>query len=587
MSKENKVNILVVDDNEANRIAMQATLDDLDENIISVENGKKALRRLLDDEFAVVLLDVDMPVMDGFEVATLMRKVQKLKHTPIIFITALYQHESHIAKGYELGAVDYIFKPMEPEILKAKARFFIELHRMTAEVKKQAELLQETNLKLDDLNLNLERRVEERTRQLKEAVDKLEIEIVERKRVEGEREEALIREQNARTEAENANRLKDEFLATLSHELRTPLNAILGWVRILNSGKADTETAAKAMETIERNAKIQAKLIEDILDVSRIISGKFPFRLDVLTLDNILKSSIETLLPVIQAKNIDLQVTVDENISPIVGDSTRLQQAIWNLLSNAVKFTPSGGKVTANLQQSVETIRLQVSDTGQGIEPEFLPYIFDRFRQADGSMTRKHGGLGLGLAIVRHVVESHGGKVMAESPGVNQGATFTLEFPRKTLHTPNEKPSEFTSANKNPTSNELLLMLEGLRVLVVDDQTDTRELTCFMLSERKAEIEAAESVQKALEILTYWNPHIIVSDLGMPDEDGYFLIQQLRNMNDGKQIPALALTGYAFNEERERALKMGFQGFLTKPVNPEILVAEVVKLIAARAKTVM
>ncbi len=585
MEEKTKVNLLLVDDNEANLIAMRAILEDLNENLVTVNSGKKALRRLLDEEFAVVLLDVDMPLMDGFEVAALMRQVQKLQFTPIIFITALYQNESNIAKGYSLGAVDYIFKPVEPEILKAKARFFIDLYRMTAEIKQQADLLRETNSKLDDLNLNLERRVEDRTAQLQTAIANLEIEIAERKRVEREREELLVREQSARADAEAANRLKDEFLATLSHELRTPMNAILGWVKIINSGRADPETAATAMESIERNAKVQAQLIEDILDVSRIISGKFQFQLEIITLETIIKATIETLRPVLEVKNIELQLDIEREGAPMLGDSTRLQQAIWNLLSNAVKFTPDSGRIIVSLRQDQAAMRLQVRDNGQGIDPAFIPFIFDRFRQADGSMTRKHGGLGLGLAIVRHIIEMHGGSVWAESEGAGKGATFTVEFPLQIIAQNNLKTTGMAAQSlvHQPLFNHQ--NFDGLRVLVIDDSADTLELTCFLLTQHRAQVEAAGSVKEALEILQTWQPHLIVSDLGMPDQDGYNFITQLRSSNNGEQIPALALTGYALHDERERALSKGFQGFLTKPINPDEFISEVAKLTYPQSKT--
>lgn len=586
MNEKTKVNLLLVDDNEANLIAMRAILEDLNENLITVNSGKKALRRLLDDEFAVVLLDVDMPLMDGFEVAALMRKVQKLQFTPIIFITALYQNENNIAKGYALGAVDYIFKPVDPEVLKAKARFFIDLYRKNAEIKYQAALLADSNQKLDELNADLERLVNERTGQLRAAVEELQHENNERKKAEEAREELLVREQKARAEAETANRLKDEFLATLSHELRTPMNAILGWVKIINTGRADAETTVSAMESIERNAKLQAQLIEDILDVSRIISGKFQFQLDVVTLDTILKATAETLRPIILAKNIDLQIEIEGEVAPMDGDSMRLQQAIWNLLSNAVKFTPDGGRVTVSLRQDNSAMRLQVRDNGQGIEAEFLPYIFDRFRQADGSMTRKHGGLGLGLAIVHHIVEMHGGKIWAESPGVGKGACFTVEFPRHQVAFENNGAHEAGAPVFLRPAADKLQMLDGLRVLVIDDSDDTLQLTCFLLTQRHAQVEAAASVKQAFEILQDWQPHLIVSDLGMPEEDGYQFITQLRSTNQGEQIPVLALTGYALNEERERALSKGFQAFLTKPINPDEFISEVAKLTYTQTKTV-
>ena len=579
MPEKKKVNLLLVDDSEANLIAMRAILEDLDENLIAVDSGKRALRTLLDQDFAVVLLDVDMPLIDGFEVATMMRQVQKLRHTPIIFLTALYQNESAVAKGYALGAVDYIFKPIEPEILKAKVRFFIELYRKSAEITEQSELLREANRRLDDLNLNLERRVDERTAQLETAIADLEREIAERKLIERERERLLHSEQAARAEAERANRLKDEFLATISHELRTPLNSILGWIKILNEG-ADKDTAERALEVIDRNARAQAQLVEDILDISRTVSGKLPLQLDAADPRLIVEAVIETVRPTLTSKKLKLETDIGAEVTPLTADAMRLQQVIWNLLTNAIKFTPNGGQVWLSLQQQNERLRLEVRDSGEGIDKDFLPFVFDRFRQADGSTTRRHGGLGLGLAIAQSVVEAHNGTIQVTSEGIGKGACFTVELP--VIAPQPEAGSRPQSGAK--TSAEEAALLAGMRVLIVDDHEDTRDLLRFILSEREASIQTAASVEEALTIVRDWQPHLILSDLGMPDSDGYQLVKKLRSTNGTGQIPVVALTGYAMDEERMRALAMGFQGFLTKPVNPEKLISLLVDFRQRRAQ---
>lgn len=579
MPEKKKVNLLLVDDSEANLIAMRAILEDLGENLISVNSGKRALRTLLDQDFAVVLLDVDMPLIDGFEVATMMRQVQKLKHTPIIFLTALYQNESSVAKGYALGAVDYIFKPIEPEILRAKVRFFIELYRKSAEIAEQAELLRETNRRLDDLNLNLERRVNERTEQLEIAVADLEREIAERKLIEKERERLLQSEKAARAEAERANRLKDEFLATISHELRTPLNSILGWIKILNEG-ADAETAERALEVIDRNARVQAQLVEDILDISRTVSGKLPLLLETVDPKMIVETVIETVRPTLKSKKLTLETDITDEVTLLTADATRLQQVIWNLLSNAIKFTPDGGQVWLTLQQQNGRLRLEVRDSGEGIDKDFLPFVFDRFRQADGSTTRRHGGLGLGLAIAQSVVEAHNGTIQATSEGTGKGACFTVELP---VVAPQSEAESRPQSGAKINAEEAAL-LAGMRVLIVDDHEDTRDLLRFILTEREALIQTAASVEEALTIVPDWQPHLILSDLGMPDTDGYQLVKQLRSTNGTGQIPVVALTGYAMDGERMRALAMGFQGFLTKPVNPEKLISLLVDFRQRRAQ---
>src|SRR5882724_2550546 len=417
MSTVQKTNILLVDDRQENLMALEAILSSLGQNLIKANSGREALRQLLNQEFALVLLDVQMPDMDGFETAAIIRERQRLQHTPIIFLTAINKDEKHIFKGYSLGAVDYVCKPFDPEVLKTKVKVFIEQFRRTAEAKSQANQLRQSNQELDVLNEALEKRVRERTSQLEAINAELSNEIAERKRMESEREEILIREQQARLQAEKANRVKDEFLATLSHELRTPLSSILGWTRLLGGGKLDGETSARAIETIERNAKAQAQLINDLLDVSRIVAGKLQFDIRPVDLSRVITSAVDAVSPAAHAKDINLDFAHDNRYISVLGDADRLQQVVWNLISNAVKFTPPKGRVLIKLWDENNLAKIEVTDTGQGIDPEFLPFVFERFRQADGSSTRKHGGLGLGLAIVRHLVEMHGGGVEVSSEG--------------------------------------------------------------------------------------------------------------------------------------------------------------------------
>ena len=394
----------------------------------------------------------------------------------------------------------------------------------------------------------------------------------------------LASEKLARSEAERANRLKDEFLATISHELRNPLNAIMGWAHMLQLGKLNEANMERAVETIYRNAKSQSQLVADLLDVSRIISGKL--RLDVRTVDliYIVNAAIDSIRPASEAKGIRLQTILDPAAGPISGDADRLQQIVWNLLTNAVKFTPKGGKIQVRVQRIDSHVEIIVSDSGIGISKEFLPYVFDRFRQADGSTTRIHGGLGLGLSIVRQLVDLHGGSASVESEGEGKGATFTITLPF--VGVINQKETE--SANPTPGEEivtfEGLPSLEGLKVLVVDDEADTRELIREVLKECGSEVVMSRSAAEALEALEQHHPDILISDLGMPDEDGYSLISKIRALppERGGQIPAAALTAYARAEDRLRVLRSGFQFHLPKPVDSAELVTVVASL-AGRA----
>ncbi|MBD1821132.1 PAS domain S-box protein [Cyanobacteria bacterium FACHB-DQ100] len=377
--------------------------------------------------------------------------------------------------------------------------------------------------------------------------------------------------QQAQLQAEAANRMKDEFLAVLSHELRTPMNPILGWARLLQKGTLDAERTATALATIERNAQLQVQLIEDLLDIARILQGKFSLNPYPVNLASTIEAAIETVRLAAESKNIQIQAQFEANMGSVLGDAGRLQQVVWNLLSNALKFTPTGGQVEIQLTKIGSQAQIQVRDTGKGIKPEFLPYVFDTFRQADSSTTRTFGGLGLGLAIVRHIVELHGGSVKAESLGEGQGAIFTVQLPLL---------SEASPEIKTKTAPQPALALAGLRVLVVDDEADTLELSQFILETAGAIVIPAVSAANALQQFEQAQPDVLVSDIGMPQMDGYTLISQIRSqLPEGKQIPAIALTAYAGEINQQQVLAAGFQLHLVKPVEPEQLVEAIAQVL--------
>ncbi|HEY0101070.1 MAG TPA: response regulator [Pyrinomonadaceae bacterium] len=736
LAETQKINILMVDDSPTNLLALEAILQAPDRNLVRAASGDEALRYLLEGEVAVILLDVYMPGIDGLETAALIRGREKSRDIPIIFLTADSTGNRHIARGYSLGAVDYILKPVDPDILRSKVAVFVELYKKTEEIKRQAALLHEKNIELENANLQrlgklidlgqelaAERDPEQvlekfcsaareivgaehagvgvldehggslryychcdvcergddnvnapqvsesvlgqliaegRPLRLSEVAQTLEAEhlssphvsmqsflgapilsparaygwlyltnkldaeefseaderlavtlatqvsasyenarlyteaqrhatelqqeVTERKQAEEERARLLIREQAARAEAERANRTKDEFLATLSHELRTPLTAILGWTHLIRGGNLDMSMMARALETIERNARSQSQLIDDLLDVSRIITGKLALDFHPVELSAIIEATIDTVRPMAEAKSIHVKPQLKTSHCMVSGDPARLQQVVWNLFSNAVKFTPEGGHVEVGLKCDERHVELEVRDTGQGIAPEFLPYIFDRFRQADGTTTRKHGGLGLGLAIVRHLVELHGGAIRAVSDGDGQGATFTLSLPLASGAQASGNGAPAPDAATEVEAHGSLAksaVLEGLRILVVDDEADTRELVQEVLGRQGAEVQTSGSVAEALRTLAQWQPDLLVSDIGMPFEDGYELIRRVRKLyGDGArgQIPAVALTAYAGVEDSKRALAAGFQMHLAKPVDPKALISTLARL---------
>jgi signal transduction histidine kinase len=457
-----------------------------------------------------------------------------------------------------------------------------ELKAANQALRQQITARQQAEKEVRLLNAELEQRIAERTREL-ELANQV-------------KEELLIREQTARAEAETTNQLKDEFLAVLSHELRTPLNAIMGWAQLLRTRTFPAQTSAQALETIERNSRSLARMIDDLLDVSRIIRGKMHLSVGLVNLQTAVQMAIETIRPAADAKSIQIHFSIsDQQAGPspypvlpaeanksglisrdresafqLLGDLDRLQQVIWNLLSNAVKFTPVGGRVEIRLGQTSDHLELQIQDTGQGIAAEFLPHVFDHFRQADSSTTRSQGGLGLGLAIVRRLVELHGGQVQASSAGMDQGSIFTVTFPR-TLTTTVTVPVATTAlpqrSNAAPNTIHHPEALAGLTLLVVDDEVEARNLLATALAQYGAKVESAANVPEAIAAFRTARPDVLISDIGMPEQDGYTLIQHIRN-----------LTAYVSAEDRLRALEAGFQHHLPKPVDPDELVLAIVRL---------
>ncbi|MFL6604643.1 MAG: response regulator [Steroidobacteraceae bacterium] len=526
----NRARILIVDDLPEKLLVYSTLLEDIDAEIIQARSGTEALKRVLEGSFAVILLDVNMPDIDGLETATLIRGHRNGRHTPIIFITA-YADELQTARGYALGAVDYILSPIVAPVLRTKVQVFVDLSNAHAALARS--------------NQELETRVKERTAEL-----------------------------------EQLSRLKDEFLATMSHELRTPLNAIFGWVTLLRTRRLDEPTQERALETIERNARAQKRLIEDLLDVSRIVTGKVALEIMPVDPRRVVEAALETMAPAAQAKQITVVPLLDTGVATVRGDFARLQQIVCNLLSNAIKFTPSGGKVDVCLAHRNEEAEISVSDSGQGIKPEFLPLVFDRFRQEDGSISRRHGGLGLGLAIVRHLVELHAGSVEAFSAGEGKGSRFVVRLPTRL------GAAKGSAADEVVPSHTTSSMLAGVRLLVVDDEASARDLIANVLQGYGAEVCLAESGQAALTKLFEQRPHVLVADLGMPGMDGYALIEQVRALDPdfGGQTPAIAVTGYASPLDRLRALQAGYQNHVAKPVEPQELAIVIASLTGRSAQ---
>jgi PAS domain S-box-containing protein len=740
------VNVLLVDDHPENLVALEAILGELGQNLVRANSGEEALRCLLHQDFAVILLDVQMPGMDGFETANLIRQRPRSRNTPIIFLTAFNTSDDFMVKGYSLGAVDYLFKPLNPAILTSKVTVFVELFQKTAEVERQSAQLQQINSELkrseerfrllsncspvgiflmdtagrytyanpscraicgfsvqeewqtdwtnyihtDDRQQALadwssciqqgepysnEFRIEPpdlipfasdqfpdvkwvHVRSSPMHSDQGELlghvgtieDITDRQQAEINRAQ-VIREQTARQQAEAANRMKDEFLAIVSHELRTPLNSILGWAQMLLNRKLNESTTERALQTIERNARSQAQLIEDILDVSQIIRGKLRLTKQPVKIASLIEAVIETVGPAANDKSIAIETDFDHTAEKVYGDSERIRQIIWNLLSNSIKFTPEQGRVTIKLSRinqaehesqyqlknqhsaysplyeieppaspiAAEYAQIQIADSGIGISPSFLPYVFDRFRQADSTTTRPYGGLGLGLAIVHHLVEQHHGTIWVESAGEGQGSTFTVNLPLfistplgsenvelksadlygAEPHKSESYPAQINFQNggnsleNSQINNESSILrnslstgnkdinsvLEQIQILVVEDHHDTREFIAMVLQEVGATVATVASVRAAIRSLEQFRPDVLISDIGMPLEDGYMLMRKVGKVMSSRSIPAIALTAYARAEDQNQALAAGFAFYVTKPFEPQTLIDTIAKAV--------
>ncbi|MGH9415449.1 MAG: ATP-binding response regulator [Terriglobales bacterium] len=532
------LNILLVDDQPARLLSYETVLAGLGENLVRANSGREALELLLKLPFAVVLVDVVMPELDGFELAAMIRAHPRCRRTAIIFISGIMVEDAYRLRGYDLGAVDYVSVPVIPEILRAKVAIFAELYRKSAE--------------LEQLNAELEARVAERT----------------------------AASDAARREAEQANLLKDEFLATLSHELRTPLNAITGWTHLLAGGQLDATEQRQAVEVIQRNAFAQARLMADLLDVSRILAGKLRLELQPAKLAAAVDAALTALHPLLESRHITLHYDNQPDLPPLRADPVRLQQIAANLVSNAAKFAAPSGEVRVSIRAAGDRqVQLQVTDDGAGIPDHFLPFVFDRFRQNDSSSTRGQRGLGLGLAIVRHLAEAHGGTVEAANRSEGHGACFTVTFPVPQVASPPAVAPE-PDGPCEPAER-----VRGLRLLVVEDDADAREMLARLFEREGAEVVVAASAAEALLIVERRLPDVMISDIEMPGEDGYSLVARLRALppDRGGHTPVVALTAYAGAQDRHKLLAAGFHEHLPKPVDALRLLRLVATLAPTRA----
>ncbi|MEO6193658.1 MAG: response regulator [Thermoanaerobaculia bacterium] len=572
--------LLIVDDSPEDRELYRRLLAQGSEQayeFLEAETGEEGLRLAHDRNPDCLLLDYRLPDVDGLEFLSRLRAKRLI---PVIVLTG-QGNEAVAVEAMKSGAQDYLLKGnVDRDRLQQAVRNAIEKVALRRKVEESAAELAEANAALRRMYDDLEVLVEQRTAELSVANQELKREIRVREWAEQERARLLVLEQAARKQAEEANRTKDEFLATLSHELRTPLNAILGWVQVLRTGKLDAAAGARALETIERNARSQAQLIADLLDVSRIITGKLRLDFKPVELRRIIDSALETVRPAADAKGILLDISIGPLASPVLGDADRLQQVIWNLLSNAIKFTPRAGRVEVRLREEGGNAVIRVSDSGIGIRPDFLPYVFDRFRQAEGSITRTHGGLGLGLSIVRHLIELHGGTAEVESAGEGEGAIFSVRLPLRAELAEDDPLDRTGIGMTSPGLFSTPNLLAGVRVVVVEDEADTRELLALSLQQCGAEVAAFGSVPEALASFDLAVPDVLLSDIGVPGEDGYSLIRKVRAREPalGGKVPAAALTAYARAEDRLRALEAGYQTHLAKPVDPSELIATVARL---------
>ena len=520
----NHARLLVVDDEENLRITTAAILEKEGYTVDTAASGNEAIALLANTDYDLVLTDLHMDGGDGLAVLNEIRCNSPF--TISIVLTGFASVESAISALQE-GAYDYLVKPCDIETMKHTIRRGVDHRRlMLAEQKARADL--------EQLNQDLEQRIIERTAEL----TRLNAELAE------------------------ANRAKDVFLATLSHELRTPLTPVVGWIKLLRSGNLDQKSVAQALDAIERNAWLQARLIDDLLDTSRIATGKLQFEPRPVDLNLAVKAALDTVRSLAASRNIELSVTLSPTMLVVMGEPVRIQQIAWNLLSNAIKFTDPGGTVTVTTETDGAEARLSVTDTGIGIDAEFLPHVFDRFRQADGSTSRRHGGLGLGLAIADALAKMHGGRLEAQSDGEGKGSTFIFRI--------GLVGNETIAVEETKTRT---LSFKNLKILVVEDSADTLSLLNAMFSREGARVITANSADEALQWTSTNQPDLVISDIGMPDVDGYELLGRLKEMPKMSGIPAIAISGYASNEDRRKAISVGYLALVPKPIDVDALFA--------------
>jgi len=668
---QSPINILIVDDEPANLIVLETVLDDPGYRLVRAQSPEQALLTLVEEEFALLILDIRMPSMNGFELAQMIKQRKKTAGVPIIFLTAYYDKEQHEIEGYASGAVDFLNKPVNPAVLRSKVAVFADLHRKNRAI-------MQANERLRELTETLERRVAARTEELRRANEKLQgvmdsitdgllmldrrgrftycnaqgarmlgipstqlvghsiwdlfpqlkatkyfaafqravdmretvafeeffpaplnlwlechcypsdeglsvycHDITDRREVESRREQLLAAEQAARAEGERVARAKDEFLMSLSHELRTPLAAILGWSKALQQPGLDAATLSRGIDAVARNAHAQSNLVNDLLDMSRIVSGKLRLDMGRVDLAAIATAAADSARPAAQLKGVTINVRSNASPAEIWGDTMRLQQVASNLVTNAVKFTPAGGTVSISTSSEGTNGLLAVNDDGEGIDPAFLPHIFERFSQAHGAGARVHGGLGLGLSIVKHLTELHGGQVLASSAGEGKGSTFKLLFPLAPAESAQPATEQALAASQGPRSDDDGTDLKGIAVLLVDDDADMLESQRRLLETYGASATAVNSAEAALQHLRSGRFDVLLSDLGMPGTDGYALIKAARSTLglSADRLPAAAVTGYVRDIDRQRALSDGYQVFLQRPVSPATLARTVFDLV--------
>jgi PAS domain S-box-containing protein len=636
--------ILLVDDLKPNLLALEGLLRSEGLEIIEAQSGAMALELMIEHEFALALIDVQMPLMNGFELAELMRGVSKTKSIPIIFVTATSDDRSHLFRGYESGAVDFLLKPLDGYAVKSKVAIFVELYlqkkklgaaeakfRGLLEMAPDAIVIVNARNEIEYINRKaeilfgydrgeiigqlIEYLMPMRFRRLYGTLSKdypsglcglrkdgsefamdvslspLETEqgplvsaairdVSMRRSADQAQELLLIELRNTQAELERALKVRDEFLATLSHELRTPLTAILSWAQLLVRGGLDAMRTRRAVEIIERSAKAQGQLIDDLLDVVRIQSGKLGIEKQFVNPKIIVGAAIDSIREVAEFKSIRITTQIDPKIENIFADPSRLQQILWNLISNAIKFSSPNGKIWVTLDSLGDSpesrIQLCVRDQGRGIKPEFIPVIFERFTQADCTQTRAYGGLGLGLAIVRTLVELHGWTIKVQSAGEGEGASFTILMPECPVDSLSLSLNAQSDDHAKPISPDLLA---GVRLLVVDDDENSREVFTYMLQLFGAEVRTADSVLQALAILKQFKPNVLVSDIAMANESGYDLMRKVRALSSPlSDIPALALTAFAGEDQVRQMRQAGFQAHLAKPVEVNRLIIAVAQL---------